>query len=165
MDRQWTWLMREREDRVVTMLGARMRAGDDWRDVTILNASRHGLMLRSEEPMSRGSYIEVRRGAIVIVGRVVWSKAAHFGVRAQDVIDLPDLIAVRKAAPTAWIEGGADRRKVRRKPAVNPDRQVALGRQLQFAAVVIAILCSCMILTKMVTSSFNAAMVKIGKTL
>lgn len=157
--------MRERESRVVTMLAARVRMGDDWRDVTILNVSRRGLMLRAEQTLPRGSYIEVRRASTVIVGRVVWHRDAQCGVRAQDVIDLPGLMAAKNAGPKSWKQGEEDRRKSDRRPATASYLHVATGRQLQFAAVILAILCSCILLTKMVASSFNAAMDRIEHTL
>ena len=75
------------------MITARMRHGNAWSDASILNISSRGLLLHSAAPPARGSYVEVRRGAHVIVGRVVWANANRFGVRAQDRLVIDSLVA------------------------------------------------------------------------
>lgn len=75
------------------MLAARVRHGDAWSDTNILNISSRGLLLHAARPPSRGTYVEVRRGAQVIVGRVIWAQADRFGVRAQDALAIDSLIA------------------------------------------------------------------------
>lgn len=75
------------------MIAARMRDGNAWSDANILNISSRGLMLHAATPPSRGTYVEVRRGAHVIVGRVIWTKADRFGVRAQDRLAIDSLVA------------------------------------------------------------------------
>ena len=39
-----------------------------------------------------GSYVDIRRGSRVIIGRVVWRKGRFFGVKAQDRLDIDGLI-------------------------------------------------------------------------
>jgi len=122
------------------MLAARMRLGDAWSDANILNISSRGLLLHAAMPPSRGTYIEVRRGDQVIVGRVIWTKADRFGVLAQDRLAIDSLIA---NVSTNWppandtAVAAVERRSLPRSErlewryAENRDR----GRSLQFACV------------------------------
>ena len=75
------------------MLVARMRDGATWSDANILNLSSRGLLLHAARPPSRGTYIEVRRGGYVIIGRVIWAEENRFGVRAQDGLEIDSLIS------------------------------------------------------------------------
>lgn len=54
--------LKPREPRRNVMIKARMRVGPSWSDALILNLSSKGLMVRSDRPPSRGSYLEIRRG-------------------------------------------------------------------------------------------------------
>jgi hypothetical protein len=74
------------------MLAARLRHADAWGNASILNISSGGLQLHATPPPSRGTYIEVRRGSHVIIGRVVWVKADRFGMCAQDKLAIDALI-------------------------------------------------------------------------
>ncbi|PZU10689.1 MAG: hypothetical protein DI605_03275 [Sphingomonas sp.] len=60
-----------------------------WSDITILNMSSRGLMARTGSVPKARSYVEIRRGKqIVIVGKVVWHDAQHFGIQTQDRISI-----------------------------------------------------------------------------
>lgn len=74
------------------MISARMRAGAAWGDACILNLSSRGMMVRSANVPRRGSYLELRRGAHVIVARVVWSSQDRFGAQTQDPVPVDGLI-------------------------------------------------------------------------
>jgi hypothetical protein len=93
--------LRSREERRTIFLKARLRTDDGWRDVTVANISSRGLMLRCPSAPRRGSFIEVRHRGATIIGRVAWSQGARCGVRAQDVIDIADLLAPA-SAPCKW---------------------------------------------------------------
>lgn len=69
-----------------------MRDEEGWSDITIHNVSSRGLMMRSLGSLARGDYIEIRKGMIAIIGRVVWSKNGSYGVRSQDRIDIAGLL-------------------------------------------------------------------------
>jgi hypothetical protein len=75
------------------MLAARLRHGDAWSDANILNLSSRGLLLHASSPPTRGTYVEIRRGSHIIVGRVVWAEADRFGVRAQDALAINSLVS------------------------------------------------------------------------
>lgn len=122
------------------MLAARLRLGDAWSDANILNMSSRGLLLHAAKPPSRGTYIEVRRGAHVIVGRVMWANADRFGVLTQDRLAIDSLIANTSTnRPPANATGGAiiERRAQPRSErlewryAESRDK----GRALQFACI------------------------------
>lgn len=75
-----------------------MRSGAAWHDACILNVSSRGMLLQAADPPLRGSYLEIRRGALVIVAEVMWAKSHRFGVKTQDVLPV-DAIVDNVAAP------------------------------------------------------------------
>lgn len=120
------------------MIAARMRHGDAWSDASILNLSSRGLLLHTPSPPDRGTYVEVRRGAHVIVGRVVWAQADRFGVRAQDRLAIDSLVA--NASPDGIAERGRGEGAVERRAAPRSEplewrhsQSREKGRALQFA--------------------------------
>lgn len=85
---------RPREPRVRVHVPARMRSGETWSDITILNVSSRGLMARASSVPAARSYIEIRRGAdLVIVGKVIWHDSCHFGIRTQDRVGVDALMS------------------------------------------------------------------------
>ena len=122
------------------MLAARMRHGDAWSDTNILNLSSRGLLLHAAKPPSRGMYVEVRRGDHVIVGRVIWTQADRFGVRAQDGLAIDSLItnaSAKRQAASDLGEAAAERRAQPRSEALEWRylRSSEKGRALQFLFV------------------------------
>ena len=122
------------------MITARMRHGNAWSDASILNISSRGLLLHSAAPPARGSYVEVRRGAHVIVGRVVWANANRFGVRAQDRLVIDSLVA--NASPGGNPANDADDTPSERRARPRPERlewrhaqSRETARALQFACI------------------------------
>ncbi len=74
------------------LIPSRMRLETRWLDVVIHNVSSRGLMAGCDEPPAVGSYVEIRRGTLVIVGRVQWNKGRFFGLRSQDRLSVKALI-------------------------------------------------------------------------
>jgi hypothetical protein len=63
---------------------ARMRHGNAWSDVCLVNLSSRGAGLQCATPPGPGSYVEIKRGSnVVIVGRVAWSHGHRFGIRPR----------------------------------------------------------------------------------
>ncbi|MDO6413499.1 PilZ domain-containing protein [Sphingomonas sp. BIUV-7] len=123
---------RPREARIRVCVPARMRAGEAWTDVTILNISSRGLMARVNAAPPVRSYVEIRRGAeVVIVGKVVWHDDRHFGIRTQDRIDIEMLGGVTKGACPP--DPAIDRRTLPR--GHRPDPAEAFERSRQKAAI------------------------------
>jgi hypothetical protein len=122
------------------MIAARMRNGDAWSDANILNLSSRGLLLHAAKPPSRGSYVEVRRGGHVIIGRVIWANTDRFGVRPQDALAIDSLIA--NASPKGQVAndsaGATVERRARPRPEALEWRYVQssnTGRALQFLVI------------------------------
>lgn len=150
--------MQKREPRIQTSIGARVRMGNDWRGVTIMNVSRHGLMLHVTQPPQRGSYIELRRSSIVIVGRIAWSNGRRCGIRAQDVIDIAALTD-QPQHESAWKPGDPCRRQQQRDAIDNhAARSEFFARNFQFAAVIAFLLVASVMILKLVGDSFAEAM-------
>ena len=132
--------MKPREPRRNVMISARMRDGDAWSDANILNLSSRGLLLCAANPPPRGAYVEVRRGAYVIIGRVIWANADRFGVRAQDALAIDSLIgnASRKGQVANESAGAIVERRARPRPDALEWRYVQSGnkgRALQFVVI------------------------------
>ena len=119
-----------------------MRVGAAWVDACIHNVSARGLLVASDEAPRAGSYVEIRRGRNVIIGRAVWKKDRFFGVRTQDPIDLPAL----QREPRQGMEGpdGAVERRTEarfKQDAVTAralERSLAMSRAVQFGLVAFA---------------------------
>lgn len=101
--------MRKREQRVATRTPARLKHGLSWSDVTVRNVSRRGVMLELHNPPARGTYVELRRGKLIVVGQVQWVADDRCGLRAQDAIDITNFLTQRRASE-AWQAGHPDRR-------------------------------------------------------
>jgi hypothetical protein len=97
-----------REARRKVLIPARMRSDAGWSDVCLRDLSSGGALVQSPNPPPPGSYIEIRRGSQVIVGRVRWRKERRFGIQAQGRIDIGALIeepGVSRRTPIA-LPGG-----------------------------------------------------------
>src|SRR3954447_1683809 len=126
--------LKAREPRINVVVPARVRVGARWSDACILNISSRGLLIRSPERADRGSYVELRRGDQVIIGRVVLRSGARLGLRAQDRVPVEAIVTSKlaqcRAQPT---EDGlpVERRRVRRAHEQSRLR----GRAMEFASI------------------------------
>lgn len=123
------------------MIKARMRAGASWSDALILNLSSRGMLVRSDQSPNRGSYLEIRRGAHVIVARVVWSTSGRFGVQTQDPVPADSLVRDPDSAAVAAKPDSAgfqERRAAPRSIAVRHESNRLKARFAEFAVVALA---------------------------
>jgi hypothetical protein len=131
--------VKPREPRRKVLIKARMRVAGGWDDAVILNMSSRGLLIQSRQPPVRGSYVEVRRGAHVIVARAVWTDSNRFGALTQDLIPLDAVIHEpdRSAAQVRCTEELPDRRREPRPVpvAVRHERNRLTARIGEFAAI------------------------------
>jgi hypothetical protein len=161
MTKPW-W--KPREERRGVLLPARMRDADGWHDVTICNVSSRGLMIKASPPPARGSFIELRKNDVCIVGQVKWSRGTSFGVRAQDRVDIHYLCTSEKSAAPASTEN--DRRSASRSPDRPLDLvQVAernrfFGRIFDYAVIVTAVITAGIVLSQMAGSALKAPLAK-----
>lgn len=118
-----------------------MRAGAAWGGVSLLNISSRGALAHAEVSPPKGSYIEIRRGAHVIIAQVVWADHQRFGVRTQDPIGVDAMLA----DPDGPIGSGqarepeaADRRAAPRRPALGErhERSRIIARHLEYCCLV-----------------------------
>jgi hypothetical protein len=130
--------MTERENRHQVRVPARLRDARQWHDVHIRNVSSHGIMLLIDNPPPRGTYIEVRYGNSVAVGRVMWVEPGRCGLRTKERISI---------AGVAFAGGRKDERSGFRAaharlhhPDATAARSAMIGRILQFAAALVIIL-------------------------
>ena len=111
-----------------------MRGAVAWHDARILNLSSRGLMLQTDRPPERGAYLEVRRGAHVIVARVVWTEARRVGLKAQDVLPVDAIVYDQPVAVRT--EGRkVERRRTPRAQGSPCDSARLRGRWMQACAL------------------------------
>lgn len=126
--------MQQREQRTAVRLDARIRFADQWRDARIQNVSPHGMLLSSLSPPRPGTYIEIRKATQVIIARAIWVRDQLFGVRTQDLIDIPSLIQGKPPTPRAFDGDRTDRRSVPRHDELAAHSQ-RIGSAIQALAV------------------------------
>ena len=71
----------------------RMQSEGAWGDVCIHSVCARDLIASSGQPPSRGSYVDIRRGTLVIIGHVTWIDGWRFGIRTQDTVSAAALVA------------------------------------------------------------------------
>ncbi|MDG2533088.1 PilZ domain-containing protein [Sphingomonas sp. HITSZ_GF] len=91
--------MLPRESRREVVIPAQMRSKGGWSDVTIRNISPHGMMLLAPFPPKPGTYVEVRKSSLALVGRVVWVKGKTLGIQ---LIERLNFNALLRAANEGW---------------------------------------------------------------
>ena len=151
-----------RDPRTKVFLPSRIRVGGAWADACIHNISARGLLVASDEAPKPGSYVEIRRGRNVIIGRAVWKKDRFFGVRTQDRIDLLALQAdptqTRGRSGADQPDGVTERRREDRfkrdaAMARTLERNIAISRNIQFGLIgSVAVVASVVI----ATAAYNA---------
>ena len=132
--------MKPREPRHKILVRARMKAGAGWHDTCILNVSSRGMLMQAGIPPVTGSYLEIHRGALVIVARVVWTRSHRFGVRSQDPLSLEAIIGATPVSPENCA-ATVDRRRVERPRLPVDERSRSQGRLIEYgfaAALAIA---------------------------
>ena len=139
-----------------------MRISAEWNDACILNISERGLMIRAPLSPRRGSYVELRRGARIIIGRVMWTNDDRFGLSTQDPLDVESIIALpdgdaERAACSSATAASFDRRAtVRSATAFERSRQ--WSRAFEFICITIFAVAGCVVAFTAVTQLLAAPM-------
>ncbi len=124
--------VKSRDKRRNVSLPASLRGDAAPCAVTIRNVSVRGLTIAVRGPLPRtGSYVDIRRGALTMTGRVRWADGDCIGVRVQDRIDIPALVA----GPRASAAQGECARDARRMVAERAERSRHIASTIQFAVV------------------------------
>jgi hypothetical protein len=138
--------MKAREARRKVVVPARLNAGPKWVDAVILNVSSRGMLVRSDSAVEVGTYIDIRRGRQVIIGRAVWINGNQFGVRTQDRIDIEALLGELSRPSSA--DGPRPERRTDPQRSAAPtmtaaqkaDRNRHLGALFQYALIAVVAL-------------------------
>ena len=120
----------------------RVRTDSGWTDATVRNLSKRGMKLHCLEGLQRNQFVEVARGQLRVIGRVVWNDGRMCGVHARETVDIPGLIDQRPARASF---PAVERRRSPRAPIAGgctADRALnsrLLGRAIERAFIVLAI--------------------------
>lgn len=126
--------LKSREPRINVIAPARLRLGAKWSDACILNVSSRGLLIHVPQPPQRGSYVELRRGEQVIIGRVMWCKGSRVGLRAQDRVPI-EAIVTKQGAQALRLTADNGRPVERRRFDRTHERSRLGARLFEFASV------------------------------
>ena len=83
---------KRRHPRRKVLIPARLKQDTGWFDICIRDISPKGLLVQGSSPPRRGTYVEIRRGAHVIIAKVAWAKEQQFGLTTQDILLVDALI-------------------------------------------------------------------------
>lgn len=151
--------MNEREQRQPVRLSVRFKTDSGWSDAQIRNISSGGMMAVCESPPRRGTYVELRRGDSIVVGRVMWTCDDRFGLKSQDKINLQYLTA---SISQTTKESEERRKRARVEEQLRQNRPSAaelaarsaiLSRAFQFVAIAVVAGAAVLILAE---SAYNA---------
>jgi hypothetical protein len=122
----------QREARRSVSLPASLRGEGPVCDVTIRNHSARGLtiVVHDAPPPRRGSFVDIRRGTLMMAGQVRWRAGDRIGVRLQDPVDLASLSDGR-------VGRVAHRPPLAASMTVRPaaERSRSIGSALQYATL------------------------------
>lgn len=157
--------MKNRETRRSVLIAAQMKSSGPQCDVSIRNVSSRGLMREAQVPPARGSYIEISRPGLSIVGQVVWSSDRTCGIRTRDVISVANASGAPRLAAIALDDFAKPRRGCIRKSSEWKDRSRAWARTLQY--VLLGLFAAAVGMTLAVTAyqTFSTTMLAIAKNL
>ena len=114
-------------------------------------------MVQTSSAPAKGSYLEVRRNANIIIGRVVWRTNHRFGIRTQDHVDLCALERPpSEDAPSRTEAAPIERRRHRRVDENRADRSRLLGRAMEFGGVVLMVSAAAITAVSAVSDVFAA---------
>lgn len=164
--------VRPRDPRVAVLLPSQMRVGAIWAEACIHNVSSRGLLVASDEAPKPGTYVEIRRGRNIMIGRAVWAKGRLFGVRMQDRIDLaalkqdPARAGGRHDGPEEQVQRHRDDR-FRQDAAIarRLERNRAMSRLMQFGLIAFGTVAASAMVATAVHSVLEAPLAQIQQAM
>lgn len=160
---------RPRETRRSVRISVRVRTEAGWFDATVRNLSERGMGLDSHLPLRRNQFVEIARGRHRVVGRIVWSKDAACGLRAQDAVDIAGFLSAQRGTPPGANDRRSGDRSVRLQAAlpapVQGERARWVGRAMEFAMVLTGIACTAGVAVGSVLEVLGAPLEQVGSTL
>jgi hypothetical protein len=118
-------------------LPARIRSGAGWADACILNISSRGLMVYTNGAAKPGTVIELRRGAQIVIARVIWRQNQRVGLASQGDLPVQDIISSETAAAAvARPAVGSGVAIERRRRPHSHDRNRYRSRAFEFVSII-----------------------------
>ncbi len=147
-----------------------MRVGAAWADICIRDISSRGLMIQVSAAPPRGTYLELRRGSRVIIGRVMWSKQDRCGIESQERLDVDAILAAPGGAEPVDEAGAGAARNVERRSASRAheesfERSRQSSRAFEFICITIFAAAGCMVAFGAVTQFFGEPMAAVERGL
>lgn len=118
------------------LIPARLKQDAGWSDICIRDISPKGLLVQGTSPPSRGSYVEIRRGAHVIIAKVAWAKDQQFGLTTQDVVPVDALIHRPDAAGFGRSPAPSNDVRPERRSAPRVSNEQAAARSRHISAMI-----------------------------
>jgi hypothetical protein len=116
------------------MVGARIRIGAQWGDARILNVSSRGMLIQSGQVAPKGSEIELWRGDLRIVARVVWRNGSQAGLVSEDRLPVDEILSINQSGALQLVAIRGQRVERRKKPR-HDDAARSRGRAIEFIGV------------------------------
>lgn len=128
---------------IAVLVPCRIMADTTWGDACIHDVALRSLVISSTVPLRVGGYVDIRRGTLVIVGRVQWQRGGRVGIRTQDPVSAAALVSEPRLSQRPAAASEHDRRDParRRAPlslAAQAERSRRVSSALQFAALTAA---------------------------
>lgn len=117
----------------------RLNVSGNWLNGCIHDVSDKGLLISCTSPPPIGTYVDIRRGTLVIIGRVVWQGGSRFGVRTQDPVSIAALVnePVLKSRPATSDRRSLSREGSGRSVIQQAERNRQRSSAFQFVCIVI----------------------------
>lgn len=114
-----------------------------WSDACIHEVASRLIVISSKAALRVGSYVDVRRGTLIIIGRVTWARDGRFGIRTQDPVSASALVSEPRLSQRPAASDGAERRGPARQraplsPAEQAERSRRISSTLQYVALTAA---------------------------
>lgn len=163
--------MKPRESRRKLVVGARVRHDGRWADVRILDASSRGFLVSMSNVPPRGTYIELARGPLRYVARVMWQGRDRCGVQTQDrvcvdsLLKPPERAANAAATPDAVANDRRSAERVRDSLDQQGARSIWLGKSIEYLSIVGAGAMAAIFLVTLLTDAFTAPLATVSAAL
>jgi hypothetical protein len=141
------------------ILPVRIRRDDKWMDATIRNVSPHGMLLQIDDPPPKGSFIEIRKQKIVVVGQVRWQGEDCCGLRTQDRVPVAALMSANSAPERSGSDSALTERRATVRvmtPAEVAERSRQRGAQFQRVALIAAAVAGAMLVASLMFDVLRA---------
>lgn len=106
-------------------------------------------MIHTNQQVSPGTSVEIRRGDHVIIARVVWRGGGRAGLQAEERVPVEEIMTVGQSTALQLTADGGDRRRY-----PHPEDRRAQGRMVEFAGAGVVALSLAVAALSMVEQAF-----------